>query len=479
MEWFLVRSNEHFGPFSTQVVHDLHAQGEVGDSDLLWKEGWDDAKPYSQIFAEPTQSDNENSVDELEEEVPPPLPPNLLQSSETNSKKTKAENVEVKVPVVKEQSSSTRQAPILDNEVDLSEYEAEMLEPDLEAEFIKKEKNSKFLKSLKLASILFMFLAVLIPAWMYYLSNQEMFSRPSSMSMKDFNKLMKVASNKEQQIQFASSLAVDKSRVWFATNVPLRGRVNLRLKSMPNKILGQKVEIEATGILDKHLIEFNNLKFIKGTKLVDGEYSAELYTDRELEVPFYQRFFSPKSRQFRHSQKFLITNLDLGDFRKQLDKFNRRKARNSDQFWEELVQKYLTVISITTEIKNAIETIFKADPDKFQLEVINFNNDYKSRYGVFFTSFVTANNQSYDRLAQKDFDDKVEIMANYNALSRLATSIGDTSMDAIDKLSRFNRMKSTNKEYDELKEKILQPLVGIIEDCKSKVQHFSVPEQDN
>ncbi|MDH5414733.1 MAG: DUF4339 domain-containing protein, partial [Flavobacteriaceae bacterium] len=50
MEWFVIKENEHFGPYSEQALRQMHFDGIVHNSSLIWREGFENPKSYNDVF---------------------------------------------------------------------------------------------------------------------------------------------------------------------------------------------------------------------------------------------------------------------------------------------------------------------------------------------------------------------------------------------------------------------------------------------
>lgn len=76
--WFYMKDGKKVGPLTGQQLKDLVASGQLGQSDLVWKDGliqWVRAKNIKGLF-------NTEIVASLRDCVPPPLPPEALNHSE-------------------------------------------------------------------------------------------------------------------------------------------------------------------------------------------------------------------------------------------------------------------------------------------------------------------------------------------------------------------------------------------------------------
>lgn len=472
MNWFLIKNNEHLGPYSEVDLQDLIKKGEVTPNDEVWTDGWSSPKPIHQAFAEefkPIQVEaedlhlmtEENIV--RSEDLPPELPPELLVKKAVEKVKS-AQKVD-------NQEKNNEESERLNATEDLEEKSVVIDFKEYEFEYEKNEKS--ILQKLQVLAIVFILLVLAIPSYIYFKGQDVIFKRPSTMSLGDYERLVEIARDNEKDLRFAFSLATDKRTLWISTNNPLQGEVFINLKSKQGKTLGGHVEVKAKGTLSNKLITLADFQFVQGSGFIDGYYDVEIYTVDDLETPLYQRFFEPRSKQIRYINQFLITSLQVVDFEKQLELFSKKSDHNTAKFWQELTQKYLTIKSITEKVLSGVEAVFIENEVPFQNKINNFENEYKKNYGIFFTSFIQANESSYESLVNKDFKDRIDIMANYSHLSKLAEDIGKESMRIMAELEAYDYQKRNDESWETLKSNTTLKLNRIIQECERKIAIIS------
>lgn len=493
MEWFLIKDREHLGPFSTEALHDLFKQGDFIEDDLVWKDGWSDAKTYKEVFlseqdsfqplepAKTVPAQNESQIIK-NEEIPPDLPiqvgaPQADDSTATEDPKPYAEIVQPRA-FVQQERSKIMENPLLNETSGIDEApgeapseateEEEVLDfNEYEFEYEKGEKE--ILKKIKLIAISLIIGVVGITGYLYLSEKDNVFERPSTMSLGDYDRLKAVAKADASELKFEFALASDKKTLWASTNNPLEGEIFISLESKRGRILGRDVQVKAKGRLRKKLITFNNFQFVKGNRFIDGFYDVEIYTVDDLKVPFFQKMFKPTDKQFRYINEFLITSMLRTDFEKQLVEFSKKQQINSEDFWIEITQKYQTIISITREIRQGFIRVLQGDFRRWDKNLIKFKQDYSSKYGLFFTEFVKSNDASYENLVEKDFDDRIEIIANYSQLTKLSKKVGQEAMRLLAQLETIDIEDLNEKERDELVDKSMMPFDNLIAICERKL----------
>ncbi len=505
MEWFVIYNSEHLGPFSETVLHQLYKEGDVKEETLVWSEGMDDPVSYRDQFIleeeeldfRPLEEVSEKVeqplwfLDEKEDDdnVPPPLPIGIVQAEPVKEEPVTVETQlkvapvalptkkpapapvqesqtveEIQIPVVKE----TIEAPVTqEDNMEPEEYLNHLVDDEIIAEAEKIEKESKRNKSFLFVGI-FVFFVVLVPGVLYIKNTYLTFSRPALMSMGDYERLVEVSKDPTFTNKFAVALGQERARVWMATNLPYEGEVILKLKSIQNKTLtNTEVEAMARGYLKGKIVQFDEWTFSKGVKLVDGYYHVEAHTTRDLEVPFVFKLYPARKTQFRFFDELLISQLSKDEFNEALGKTKKELTRNDLEFWKELKQKYKTIKMITLQIKTEMDRAFDSTNVMWIEELKKFESKYKKEFGAFFTNFVIQNDQSYEKLKSKKFSNKLEIISNYNRLSRLAKDIGKVSMDVFHEMETFDGIDDARKEV--IRKRADQQLDEIIKTCDQKI----------
>lgn len=484
MDWFLIKESEHLGPFSEEGIKELHASGECLDEDLVWRDGWTDAKTFKAVFSEeeppafstktPEKYIEEEIEEEEDDELPPPLPPLPIIDDQPEAHEapeipaTPATPEAPELQEIPESPESPESPEIPEHPVEIPKAPKVVINFDDE-EFVDDEVEKRYLKYAKILAGVLVGCAILFGGYKYFLNANSVFDRPSTMSLNDYETLAAVARMPEEKLDFIFALASDKRTLWASTNNPLEGEVFVNLKSKKGRVLGQDVEVKAKGYLEDNLITFTDFQFVQGTRFLDGYYDVEIYTVDDLKVPFFKRFFHPTERQFRFINEFLISSMLRVDFEKQLRAFTEKRQMNSNEFWIEIEQKYRTIKTITEKIRSGFLDILNADEKNYQAAIQKFKDRYSQEYGVFFTSFVKSNDASYERLVGEEFEDRIEVIGNYTELSKLSKTVGTQAMALLVKLEALDRNSFDQKAWNELIKNSLEPFNKIIEECETKI----------
>lgn len=439
-EWFILKKNSHLGPFSKEDLFNMFDSNEIGESDRIWKEGWGKSKTYFEA-----RDDRYSDQWEI-----PPLPTLPIEES---TKKVESVTPEVSKSEDRKKRNrhrySRKQSKV---KFSLNNYKM-IFKPEI------KKPHQIIIAGAALLVVVFLF-------GTYQIKNPNVFGRPAHMSTLGY-KVLKGTAIKKAPLMAKASLSSDKKILWFALNTPLEGDVIVSLKSRPGKTFGEATSVQAKGFLKERLLTITKFQFDKGTKLIDGIYDVQIISSEKMDLAWWGRFVGQKTQSFEYRNDLVISSYSEQVFYKQLEKLLKRKRQNSKRFWEELIQKYRTVMMITSQIKDGFQSIFESPFEEWQKKTNIFEMDYKTKYGIFFTEFVKANESSYNTIMKKNFENVTDVLSSYNHLSNLATQIGEHSMFALEKLQAF-----TGDEIvaDEIKEVTIKNLDMIMEKCKAKVK---------
>ena len=514
IEWFVIYNNEHLGPFSENVLHQLYKEGDVKEDTLVWREGMDEAITYESQFiftaeqqsfkplTESTEHVKEVSW-EVDEDAPPPLPtpstgdvlPDAVEQvvkakafeagSETAKEEAKRhDSIVDQVKAVKKSLETSSENKIEEKKKEVVEQEEgeeeenpidylnHLVDDEITREVHRIKKSSKRNKYFLLAGAL-VFLVVLVPATLFVKNIYVSFSRPEQMSILDYGRLKDISRDPSFENKFGIAVSQDRSKIWLVTNNPYEGNIVLKIKSIKDRTLTNKqVEATAKGKLRGKIAVFENWTFTKGVKMEDGYYNVEAYTTKDLDMPVVLQLYAKRKTQFRFFDEVLISQLTEEEFAQELNKTKKVQVKNDLAFWEELKQKYQTIKMITVQIKNEIDRAFTSDNINWKEELRKFETRYKREFGTFFTNFVIQNDQSYNELKQKNFTNKLEIISNYNRLSGLAKEVGKATMDIFHEMETFDGIDYARKEI--LWKRARLRLSNIIKTCDDKVKIIQV-----
>ena len=452
MKWFVIKENEHIGPYAEEDIKNLYAQGKINKVSFLWKEGMDEPRSYKSLFID----EEKVNPPAMEDDLPPPLPPEVAPPQPK-------EAPPIELPKTEQASQSGVSRSGTEEILEVPPEPVEPLEesPVIEEEALEEKPIRR--KRALFPKVIALLMITLIGAGTYYFygaKDSKSFARPSKMGVRDYKRLMKgVVFNK-----ITAGISKDKTTIFVSVGANLEGPVQLRIKSFDGQVLTvDPVVASSKGTLKDHLVEFKEFNFEKGQRLAEGWYEFELKSMGELERPF-NLFGSDGAKVIDFKTKALLTTKTVPAFNKALSAFNEKNSDSSRQFWEELIQKYQTMKAMALKIERDMKSVFESDSSNWNSTIDAFEASYTQSHGKLFTAFVIQNEKAYEDIKKQDFDDNIEVIANYTRLTKLAKSVGLETMNALDILrevkdpsngaARVEAEQKIKKLYDNIHETI-------------------------
>ena len=92
MDWFIIKENDHQGPFEESLLIEMNEKGEITSDTLVWKEGLKDPGTLKELILEappelPPEKPVYNPYKVLHKEEKKELPPTPLQEPPSKNKK--------------------------------------------------------------------------------------------------------------------------------------------------------------------------------------------------------------------------------------------------------------------------------------------------------------------------------------------------------------------------------------------------------
>jgi len=434
VRWFVLLVDGHEGPYSLNRLIGYHSKGTLKLEEKIWCEGL--VEPVSLRIA----IDRANAV---EEEVPPPLPP--LPTQEESQKEP--ESIELPpIPKIKEEKKISLQRWI----------------------------------GILLGILSFFLITIVI-----LIKSHETISleRPPKMPAETFERVKHamVFEGWGKKIFFKEFLPPDYSEVWFYTNSFQSCEVSLVLRSIDEKLLSvdnSKVVAHSNGRLSRHFVHFRKLNFSKGTKIIPGLYDADIKAyDCEWDgwIPWAANLSKNPQQEYISRTKVILFSRGPDEFNRILSKLAQKKLEEEqrtlhahDAFWQDLQQKWQTLLAMTLQIEQIFIDHLKNDRAKFsQLE-----SKYSSQYGTFLTAFLEAN-EAYFMKAPRDFKWKRDYSAELKTTTLKLGELSAQSLEEIQELQKNpKKIKSWTKDFyqrfDQFKDFLNKKIIEISEDRSSQ-----------
>lgn len=456
IEWYLIYQDEHLGPYTEASLMELYEGGELSPNSKMWQEGWDEAKEFGDIFLKRENTEEFVNLAESSEVIVEELPPDFP-IAETPP-----------IPEVEEVSPPPLDFLKVEDEIEADDSPPPLPIATTETEIDPKSprKNFNFWPWKGFSVVVLVALAGLL----YYQTLPSDFSRPPGLGLTEYKRLLKTAHSSTDKNVFAFSLAPDKKTIWVSTNSDLIGDVNFRFNNEAyDNLSSGAVEIQGVASLNNNLMEINNFEFVQGSKFIDGNYDIDLYTTQDLEIPFIKNIFSNKEKGFQYKGTHLVSNLSKKQFDEALINLKNKEEQNEVEFFETLTEEYRTVQTITNQILAGLKSIFAAGDLNREEARDKFEKDYKQNYGVFFTSFIISVDKKYELISKKEFEDKVEVIAHYAKLKKLALAIGEESIEQLEKMQEIDLMSLSATELRELEFRSTLKYKEIIIECEKMI----------
>ncbi|MCT4641928.1 MAG: DUF4339 domain-containing protein [Bacteriovoracaceae bacterium] len=440
MQWFIIKNKEKRGPFTK-----LQLKDEIeSNSDLVISEKMKSPMSFEELFGHICRDKDLPGLPDLLTQESLDLKNEILdqEESENNPKEEKlfvGEELEDK--------------PIQQVDVDFSQFES-----------LAKQKSTKFIAFGLLITILTCFFI----SYYYMISYRPSFIRPNAMGLSDAKKARAIIeSNYFSQRLFFSK---EKNIFWFVTNNFSSGQLILEAKSVYKKILSNKeIKFSAKAIIKDGVARFDELSFDIGQRVKDGIYEVSVQNVLPLTKKFPYTLQDHNSR-ISFKDTILISHFSVADFQKKINSFIQKNTNNNNEFKDELVQKYLTLKTIVTQIREAFLSSFAKSNEPWAKRVKNFEKEYTEKYGQFFTSFVIQNEKQYEQINKKEFPNKTQVISDYTRLSRLAKQTGVISVATMSELEKFPFDTALMEDILKLKEKAKSNFEKILTTCNDRIE---------
>ncbi|MGK0367427.1 MAG: hypothetical protein ACI9QD_000562 [Thermoproteota archaeon] len=467
--------DDFFNKQEEQHEHKVIEEEQV-DNIIVIDSEFDDEFDYS---SDADDKDIFSVLESEKSEEPPPLP--LLpivtevepQASFTEMKVVK----EDRPNLLKDLAGKVEFAPVI-------EFESEGLAPleiadeisfedkyqdDFRDDDIKKNKKIMLLNNLIWVPIILISLILFKLGYEVYVIKYSTFYRPKGMSQRDYKRLKTFLKSSPGNKKTAVSFAKDYSRLWVALDFPYSGNGYIKLRSLKDQTLSDTpVDVIASGKIKSKLMELSEFRFEKGVKLYAGYYELKvnLIQKRKRSLWLKSLFSVPQSFEIKST---VYIGKNRKSFADRLSKYLEKRDSADRHFWQGLIQRFETLNMIVGQIYDDFGFVLKdLDTSEFTSKIKVFENNYKSKYGQFLTSFVLENQKSFEQVQRSDADKKGALIANHNRISSLSVEVGEVSMDILALLEELSVNKD-KKKILEIKNQLLPKLQSIIIQCSNHV----------
>jgi len=331
--WYILIGESHTGPFArTQILKKIHNK-EISRETYLWMDGM----PEWKLAMDISEWKNEWSGLNLEDEMPPPLPP----------LPEELEDVWQEAVALGPSERDFFDGPKISAIKDRTTIFEESMNSKVEV-----HSQHKMPWGLVVAAALFFSLSIYLLYPRYQLQDLDV----QGISQTDYSKFLDLSKN-ASSYQFASHLAlsIDGSRLWLGVNKSGPLFLRMRLRALKDQVLPPgDVEVVAEFHTAKFATLLENYKIVKGSDLHPGYYELQIdgqgvgiFSKLMLQLkniplismlPFVQQY----QRDFTYTGKFFLGPIAEGAFLQKLSEFKLHQKDLEQKPVVELLEFYRT-----------------------------------------------------------------------------------------------------------------------------------------
>jgi hypothetical protein len=232
--------------------------------------------------------------------------------------------------------------------------------------------------------------------------------------------------------------------LWLATSYPFDGRVDIKIESIPDKILAEKaVFASAVGLLENKLISVNQFKFNHGERFYPGHYRISFSLINRFKKTYWLEKVISLPALFEGETEILVGPFDSITFENKLAEYRKSKEQDDLHFKQELKQRFETLKTINSEIHSELLKTMRDVNDKNKLQLIGvFEQAWAQKFGVFLTQFVLENDQFFKALLDSQSSRTSRYYSLHSKLSEWCKQIGELSMQLIKELKEEKNLKT-------------------------------------
>lgn len=456
--WYIVNSDTKIGPLDSKEIARAIELGRLSSSDQVWKYGL--AKPmkslefYTQYLGQIVEN---NSKKESHATSEPLARKKILKlpkafASEGASESVKGSSTSVIVP---ELPPKKKREPEVTPKVQIEKLSALSPEPQVrenQGKDLKERKASKLILRFSLALSVVLILAVGgVLGRDYFVAKVKNPPRPSQLSVFDYNRLLETRKKEIDPPQFSLATNQNMREIWGMTNLPIEGRVEIKIESLFERTLSQEpIILRSEGRIKNFQVQFDHLEFEEGSQIAPGYYEVDIKFSEETPQTWVLHKLNPSAKNYKTRKIYYLGNLSLDAFKSKLASFLKRKKSGENKYWSDLKQKYETVEVIIKQINLEYEKLFQNNSEEWKKNLSGFESIYTRNYGSFFSDLVIRNRKSYEELRNFNSSEKNELIDAYEVLSKASKSIGLKVVKHLQELENYPKLTEPLKQQKQL-----------------------------
>jgi hypothetical protein len=379
----------------------FHDKRDIKENTLLWKEGMKDWVPYKNL---------DLFTPDLDDEVPPPLPPEVF-----NIKPNSLKNVSL--PSVLEVPEESEEVEVTTSPVS--------------------QKSNTILK----IAIFFLAFAAIGSAFFVFKNSALPDLHIRGISPYNREQLENQLAVDEAMMSFAVALSMDKGNLWVTTNQKNNLSVTIDLTSNPKRLLGdddqKEVLVRLQGMVVNHLGHFTTMKMLKGTKFYPGEYNVHIKGKKIHWINQYLKLNKHELNQsFTTDFKTLIYSGNSREFERKLIEKRVEKINKALKPWQDKLE--------------ALQTLKSMVQKNLSLFGINLSTSTK---GKDFSSFERAYikeiapiTQVIVMAAHEELPTNLEYKMGNEAIIGIGKRLGETASSMITQVTAMKKLDIKTKK---------------------------------
>ena len=434
-EWFIFKGTHHLGPFSVEEMKELFTKGEINAQSLVWREGaekWEALGKTRELdfrrFTDPALPPLPDLPDLPDDNLPPPVLPNVVKQTEKKVEKT-----------------VTEEPPPIPLDA--------ILNPDgKNLSFGPKAASSKKFSKIIFASLVVIFAVVL--GWFFMNEKSSAIQlRVKGLMPVYLERLQETATQKTPSISLAMALSLDGKTLFASTNKEGEILAIIKLKSLPMRVLGtEDVELMVRGLIKDHLGEFGKMQLTQGPQFIPGEYSVE-FTGRKMHFlnmrfPFLNEyaFFKGLNTDYTYQTTALIYAGTPREFEKKLAEYKDTIVTEKLKPYTDKLERLQTFLSLLN--KTVEEYLLILDSMKRSTEINTFESKYIKDISPIVQSMTIAAHELSKKMEEDTDESAVKDsmkVVSYGTQMLLGKQMGELASDMITETKKVKKMTAAEK----------------------------------
>lgn len=290
----------------------------------------------------------------------------------------------------------------------------------------------------------------------------------------------------DQPLFFYEATAPDYSKIWLVTPQFYACDINAQFTADEASLLSfdvKEVSFQGSGRLLNHVTELNSFQFEKGQKIIPGFYKMILSATRcewegwqaklsnlgqslpeKIDLSYRVAIFPQGATSLTEALQQLAT-----------EKYQReqRKKLASDHFWQDMQQKYQTLLAISLQVEQFFIDFLDSSKN-WNPDVKLMVDKYTKNYGSLLTNFLVSNEEDFQQLRKEKAKNLSVKTGHENKIRMTAKNMGMHAMTLIEgwqktkalstKADRENMKKKVNLTFKNIKTDLNQKIIDITDE---------------